>query len=815
MIFISYRREDALQIAARLEHSLTGQFGPHLVFRDATSTVAGDDFPAVLAERSRTCRIMLALIGPRWQTVAHTTGPLVGYPRLADPADWVRQEIRTALDHQRRVIPVLLDGTHMPAAEWLRSCGLAELADRQARPLRSDEYVADLDRLTTDILRNVPDLARRAGPAARPPGGPARVRHGQVPVVRPYFTGRVRELERLEEALSANEPSIAPVVALVGIGGVGKTQLAAHYYRRHQTDGRYAAMAWIDGRSDIATQLLAFARALGLDDGAGPADTTERLLGWLQGTESAWLIVVDNVADPGQVGALLGVGGAGRLLVTTRYRFWDEHARAIDIDVFPINVAAGLLKHVARRPVDPDADALAASLGCLPLALAIAGAGCRENAYPFDRYRAMVESHPLDPDDGPLRAVWRDSLALASTRAPTATAVLGLLARLDWRDIDRAWLTRGLSATPVAGDLDRALAALNAYQLIVLTEQTVAVAHGIIATGVVAGADPPDRAVADDLMVRLFSATLPEPAADLNTVVAAAGPIRHLLALVTAVPPPQPDGLVEILFRACNQLRDQRDHDRYGALADRTLRNVELLRGETHTDTLTARSHVAVSLWLAGRNGDAMPIFEQIVRDRTRLLGADHPDTLLAWANLAVSYQHEGRVAAAVPILELVVAERTRIQGQEHPRTMTARAQLGIAYREDARADDAVAVFADLVRDRRSVLGPEHPDTLTARFELALAVRQTGGVAEAAALLEAIATERKRVLGPDHPHVYSTWFELALAYRETGRAADAGRLLEQVVAERGRVLGPRHPHTLQAAATLAGGPGGPARSTSS
>ena len=55
----------------------------------------GLDFVSILEEWVTSCDVLLALIGPRWLESADQDGQL----RLQDPNDFVRIEIRSALEH--------------------------------------------------------------------------------------------------------------------------------------------------------------------------------------------------------------------------------------------------------------------------------------------------------------------------------------------------------------------------------------------------------------------------------------------------------------------------------------------------------------------------------------------------------------------------------------------------------------------------------------------------------------------------------------------------------------------------------------------
>src|SRR5689334_17048460 len=109
-IFVSYRRQDTNHLAGRLYDRLVDRFGPNHVFMDVDSIAPGSDFHEAIGRAVAASDVLLALIGPAWATAADDRGRR----RLDDPDDLVRAEIQAALDHGLRVIPVLVDGAHLP-----------------------------------------------------------------------------------------------------------------------------------------------------------------------------------------------------------------------------------------------------------------------------------------------------------------------------------------------------------------------------------------------------------------------------------------------------------------------------------------------------------------------------------------------------------------------------------------------------------------------------------------------------------------------------------------------------------------------------
>ena len=154
-IFLSYRREDAAPYARLLQFQLQDRFPDVSVFMDLDSIEAGLDFAEVIGEAVDSCAVLMALIGRQWATLADEQGRR----RLDDPDDWVRFEIRAALERGVRVIPVLVDGVKPLRQEQLPA-ELQKLARLNAVYLSYGRYEYDAARLL-DLVQGV--LAADAG----------------------------------------------------------------------------------------------------------------------------------------------------------------------------------------------------------------------------------------------------------------------------------------------------------------------------------------------------------------------------------------------------------------------------------------------------------------------------------------------------------------------------------------------------------------------------------------------------------------------------------------------------------------------------
>jgi hypothetical protein len=137
-IFISYRREDSGGHAGRLCDRLTARFGRARVFMDLQDIAPGQNFAQSIDETIATCDCVVAVIGPRWLEAIQRRAPR--------GEDFVQHEIAAALRRDITVIPVLVGGARMPAAEQLPSA-MAALRYRNAFEVRDERFDDDVARL--------------------------------------------------------------------------------------------------------------------------------------------------------------------------------------------------------------------------------------------------------------------------------------------------------------------------------------------------------------------------------------------------------------------------------------------------------------------------------------------------------------------------------------------------------------------------------------------------------------------------------------------------------------------------------------------
>jgi hypothetical protein len=116
------------------------------------------------------------------------------------------------------------------------------------------------------------------------------------------FVGRQTELEQLRIWL-APRPKRQNVVALCGLGGIGKTQLSIHFARRFAD--AYSSIFWLNaqdestlraGLMELAAQVL---EELSVNNSYEEEQMVQQMRQWFsRPNNDEWLVVFDNYDDP-------------------------------------------------------------------------------------------------------------------------------------------------------------------------------------------------------------------------------------------------------------------------------------------------------------------------------------------------------------------------------------------------------------------------------------------------------------------------------------------------------------------------------------
>lgn len=795
-IFVSYAHSDRDYV-----HRLVGSLA-----RSGVDVWADDEIPTgerweqVLRERVTSCSALLVVMSP-----------------AAAVSRWVAREVDLAQRAGKPVLPLRLRGDII--------LGLDEIQVEDVRDGRMPG-AAFVQRL------------RGQAPLRR------MVRHavGPVPNGAACFQQRTVAAD-LDAALAARGTAIltgSSAQILSGLGGVGKTQLAAAVARRLRDNAQLDILVWINAqsRSAIVTGYAQIGAEITGVDQADPAYGAAAFLAYLGVATARWLVVLDDLADPSDLdGWWPPATQGGQVIVTTRRRDASlrSHGVVLPVGLFtPWEARAYLAEQFAEDPARLDeADDLAADLGYLPLALAQAVAyifdgdlTCAEYRVRFsdqhNAFAALVSASLPDDYSRPSAIALTLSVEAADQLAPRGLArplsvllsllnpngvPIELMSARATVDFLTAVQPNASTAEPVTAGVTRdAIACLVRLNLVVLDEDATGNTRSVRVHALV------QRSMRDqtspDLLARAARAAadgIVEIWPEIDRDVALAQSLRSNVDALRS----HAEGSLwtteahTVLVQAGYSLGSAGLLQAATAYFDQLTTDASWRLGAGHRDTLLSRAY---SVRWRGESGDAAGAAadaEVLVADLVGSLGPDDPDVLAARSNLARWRGEAGDLRGAIEANRALLADQVRILGADHGETLSTRNNIAHSR---ARAGDpagAVAEFEALVDDYSRVLGPQSYRTLTIRGSLARWRGVAGDVPGAVAAYRTLVPDQIAVLGPDHPITMRSRSNLASMIGEGGDVAGAVLGFEELLDDQLRILGSDHPDTLATRGNLA------------
>jgi Tetratricopeptide repeat len=629
------------------------------------------------------------------------------------------------------------------------------------------------------------------------------------------LAGREELLAGLDDRLTGAGAERPQVVALCGLGGVGKTSVALEYAHRHLAE---VGVAWQFACEDPAVLAAGFgelAAQLGARDLLDARDPVASVHGVLAASPGEWLLVFDNAPDWASVAEFLPPAGRGRVLITSRNQNWPP-GQGMDVPVLDPEVAAEFL---VNRTGDQDRQAaldLAGEFGGLPLALEQAAAYIHAIGGALAGYLAAFRERGADllargEPTGygkTIATTWALAFGRLERDAPEAVGLLRLLAccapepvplhlllqtsgTLDTEfGADVAPVVQPLLGDPLAtGD---AVAALRRFSLVRPAGDGLVLVHRLVQAVTLAQMPSSLATQWRQAAAALIDAAIPADTGQPETWAACAALLPHARITWSAAS----DGKARITDYLLEQ-------GAYVAARD-LWREVHGARkqilGPDHVKTLRAWDGVAYCTGRAGDPAEALEQYAAMLPVFERVHGREHLETLIIrqriaeWTGAQDPAEARDKFAALVPFIE-------RAQGPDaalYTRFLLANA-IGNAG-DPARARDEIAA---LLPAMERFYDPQHMMRYVPRFNLAVWTGLAGDPAAARDQLASFLPAFEQFFGAESLRTLDLRHNLARWTGEAGDAAGARDQYATLLPVRERVLGPEHPATLDARDNLA------------
>lgn len=540
-------------------------------------------------------------------------------------------------------------------------------------------------------LDPVPKPGRIPAGSRRPPMPPNRL-----------LSGRDEDLKALAARIK-DDAGGPPTVVVSGIGGVGKTQLAAEFAHRY---GRFFAggVYWLDlsDPASIREEVAACGGTEGMDlrpdfHALPLDDRVAAVLGEWQG-DLPRLLLLDDCADGPALAGIRPSAGGCRVLVTSRGPISDPALGVGTFGLEPLGRGASveLLRAYHGGAEDEKLGEIAAELGDLPLALDLAGRYLRSYRHDTDALRYLRElksdevlGHPslLEPDEHEVSPTGHD-MSVARTFVvsyrrldggdETDRLAIRLLARAarfsPGEPIDRRLLLSAVDATeegPTTSQLherERALQRLVRLGLVSESEAGPVRMHKLVAASARLELGD-DGAQADVERAAAFHALEAVRSGQPVRLEPLMPHLRHVVgsALARGEEPAYPARFaMGHALRARGQPAEAVPH-----LRSSVEHNEARLRNESGLDpqdrdrlvwlTMRQRGDLGATMGRAGDFAGAMGVLEPLLEDRRIHLPQPHEDVASTLITMGVTKKNQGLLHEVGPLYEEALAIRGEV----------------------------------------------------------------------------------------------------------------------------------------------------------
>jgi tetratricopeptide (TPR) repeat protein len=625
------------------------------------------------------------------------------------------------------------------------------------------------------------------------------------------FTGRDAILRRLKERLFIDKE--CQKLAVVGLGGVGKTQVVlqlAYWVKETKPDySVFWAPALSDGSFEQAYTEIARRLNIQPKDNEDLRESVRRYLELEYGRK--WLMIVDNADDkeillgspdkPGSIDQYLPESDNGLILFTTRSRELAVAVAGSDIVTLhemSVEEATEFLKRtlVNKQLLQNKAttEELFHELTYLPLAIAQAAAYLNQNQMSIRKYVTLLRSTEQDlvslmsrefhdntryrGSQNAVATTWLVSFDKIRRFDSNAAKLLSFVSFIEPKAIPQSILPKPL----VEEEMEHAIGVLCGYAFLVRREDSdMFDMHRLVHVAIRVWVQKENITnETETSAIQHLASIFPSGDEDNRSLWREYLPhAQHALRVTQEY---QYAKRFDLFYRVGLCLyKDRRFKEAITPLEETCQWRKQHLPRE-NSSRLSSEHTLAIAYLDNRQIGAAIEILEHVVAIQKEMLKEEDNNRLTSEHELASAYFKNRQIGVAIEIFEHIVAIQKEMLKEEDNRRLTSEHMLASAYLKDQRIGVAIKMLEHVVAIEKETLKEEDYDRLVSEYELAKAYLENKQIGAAIELLEHVVAIQKNTLKEeDHSRLLSE-HALASAYLENQQIGAAIKILEQVVA---------------------------------
>ena len=647
------------------------------------------------------------------------------------------------------------------------------------------------------------------------------------PARNPFFTGRKELLLHLYEMLHREHSMfLTQSLAISGLGGIGKTQIALEYAYQYRT--HYSYVFWLSAATSetLLAGFVTIAHLLQLPE--KDARDHNRVLTAVKhwfATHQQWLLILDNADDVRVLHDMIPTEQTGHLLITSRAQALGSLAQRINVETMGMVEATWFLLRRAKRLATDEflnhisheelavAETIAIEMDFLPLALDQAGAyieevGCNLSAY-LELYRVhrrkILNRRGHVPTDHPepVTTTWSLNFQQVKQANPAAADLLRLCAFLEPDAIPEELLTEGSTCLgpvlqPVVADafaLNEAIEELRKFSLIYRNPETRLLRiHRLVQAVLKDAMQMEEQRCWAERAVCATSMVFPE------TVHARTWSRcqRYLsqAQACTLLAQEYTFTFVEtasLFYRIASYLYDHALYEQAEPLFRQSLHIWEQTSGTDYLDVARPLLGLAMLYSQQNKYDEAEPLYQRALSIRKQSLGPKHPDVAQLLGRFAEFYGVQEKYQEAESLYQQAIHIWRQVPEQNHPDTASTFDGLGIIFAKQEKLEEAEPLFQQALHIREQTLGPDHPDIAASLNNMAVFYQTQEKYEQAELLAQRAVQIWEQALGPEHLYLAYPFVALAEICNIQRRYQEAELFYQRAIHIREKALGPEHP----------------------